>query len=58
MLFRSGIKPPWAAESFPDLAADVRQSIARIQASPFVPHTDAVRGFVFDVASGRLEEVK
>lgn len=53
----TGIKPPWAAEAFPDLAADVRQSIARIKASPFVPHTDAVRGFVFDVASGRLEEV-
>ena len=54
----TGIKPPWAAEAFPDLAADVRQSIARIKVSPFVPHTDAVRGFVFDVASGRLEEVK
>ena len=54
----TGIKPPWAAEAFPDLAADVRQSIARIKASPFVPHTDAVRGFIFDVTSGRLEEVK
>jgi carbonic anhydrase len=53
----TGIKPPWAAESFADLDADVRQSIARIKASPFVPHTDAIRGFVFDVASGKLNEV-
>lgn len=53
----TGIKPEWAAESFSDLDEDVRQSIARIKASPFVPHTDAVRGFVFDVATGRLREV-
>ena len=53
----TGIKPPWAAEAFGDLAGDVRQSIARIKASPFVPYTDAVRGFVFDVATGRLAEV-
>ena len=53
-----GIKPPWSAESFTDLDEDVRQSIARITASPFVPHRDAVRGFVFDVATGRLGEVK
>ena len=53
----TGIKPPWSAEAFDDLATDVRQSIARIVASPFVPHTDAVRGFVFDVSTGRLEEV-
>ena len=53
----TGIKPPWAAESFADLDADVRQSIARIKASPFVPHTDAIRGFVFDVATGQLNEV-
>jgi carbonic anhydrase len=53
----TGIKPEWAAESFTDLDEDVRQSIARIKASPFVPHTDAVRGFVFDVATGRLNEV-
>ncbi|HEX5114527.1 MAG TPA: carbonic anhydrase [Pseudonocardiaceae bacterium] len=52
----TGIKPPWAAEAFGDLDADVRQSIARVKASPFVPHTD-VRGFVFDVATGRLNEV-
>ena len=54
----TGIKPPWAAESFADLDADVRQSIARIKASPFVPHTDAIRGFVFDVATGQLNEVR
>jgi carbonic anhydrase len=53
----TGIKPAWSAESFPDLDADVRQSIARIKASPFVPHTDQVRGFVFDVATGKLNEV-
>jgi carbonic anhydrase len=52
-----GIKPEWAAESFSDLDEDVRQSIARIKSSPFIPHTDQVRGFVFDVATGRLREV-
>ena len=41
-----GIKPPFALEAFPDLEADIRQSIARIKASPFVPHRDSVRGFV------------
>jgi carbonic anhydrase len=54
----TGIKPAWAAEAFSDLDADVRQSIKRIQASPFIPHTDSVRGFVFDVATGLLNEVK
>ena len=53
-----GIKPEWAVETFPDLDEDVRQSIRRINASPFVPHTDALRGFVFDVGSGRLAEVE
>jgi carbonic anhydrase len=53
----TGIKPEWAAEAFSDLDEDVRQSIARIAASPFVPHRDAVRGFVFDVATGLLREV-
>jgi carbonic anhydrase len=53
----TGIKPPWAAEAFGDLEADVRQSIGRIQASPFIPRKDSVRGFVFDVATGRLTEV-
>ncbi len=54
----TGIKPEWAAEAFPDLDEDVRQSIKRIKNSPFIPHTDAVRGFVFDVATGQLNEVK
>ena len=53
----TGIKPSWAVEAFGDLDEDVRQSIARIKASPFVPHKDAVRGFVFDVATGALNEV-
>jgi carbonic anhydrase len=53
----TGIRPSWAAESFPDLDGDVRQSIARIKASPFIPRTDAVRGFVYDVHSGELREV-
>ncbi|HEY8045430.1 MAG TPA: carbonic anhydrase [Streptosporangiaceae bacterium] len=53
----TGIKPQWAAEAFPDLDDDVRQSIARIKASPFIPHKESVRGFVFDVATGKLREV-
>jgi carbonic anhydrase len=53
----TGIKPPWASESFTDLDQDVRQSIARIKASPFIPNTDAVRGFVYEVETGRLREV-
>jgi carbonic anhydrase len=57
ILAEVGIKPEWASESFADLDIDVRQSIARIKASPFLPHTDQVRGFVFDVATGKLREV-
>jgi carbonic anhydrase len=53
----TGIKPAWSAEAFPDLDEDVRQSIARIKASPFIPNQDSVRGFVFDVATGKLNEV-
>jgi carbonic anhydrase len=53
----TGIRPEWAAEAFPDLDADVRQSIARIKASPFVPSKDSVRGFVYEVETGRLREV-
>lgn len=53
----TGIRPPWAAEAFADLDGDVRQSIARIRASPFLPHTDRVRGFVFDIDNGLLREV-
>jgi carbonic anhydrase len=53
----TGLKPEWAVEAFADLDEDVRQSSARIKASPFIPHKDAVRGFVFDVATGLLKEV-
>ncbi len=53
----TGIKPEWAAESFKDLDEDVRQSLARIQASPFIPNKDSVRGFVYEVESGKLREV-
>ncbi len=53
----TGIKPEWAAESFSDIDADVRQSIARIKASPFIPRTDSIRGFVYSVETGRLREV-
>ncbi len=53
----TGIKPEWAAEAFPDLDEDVRQSIARIEASPFIPRKDSVRGFVYEVETGRLREV-
>lgn len=53
----TGVKPSWAAEAFSDLDGDVRQSIARVNASPFIPHKDSVRGFVYEVESGRLREV-
>jgi carbonic anhydrase len=53
-----GIKPPWAAEAFTDLDADVRQSIGRIVSDPFIPHKESVRGFVYDVRTGELREVK
>ncbi len=52
-----GVKPPWAAEAFPDLEADVRQSLRRIENSPFVTKHVSARGFVFDVATGKLNEV-
>jgi carbonic anhydrase len=52
-----GIKPEWAAEAFSDLDEDVRQSIARITASPFIPHKQSVRGFVYDVETGTLREI-
>ncbi len=52
-----GIKPEWAAEAFSDLDEDVRQSIARIKASPFIPRKESVRGFVYEVETGRLREV-
>ena len=52
-----GIKPPFALEPFTDLEENVRQSIKRIEASPFIPHKDSVRGFVYEVETGRLREV-
>ena len=52
-----GVKPAWAAEAFDDLEEDVRQSIARIKASPFIPRKDSVRGFVYEVETGRVREV-
>src|ERR671932_580305 len=52
-----GIKPHFAVEAFSDLEEDVRQSIARIQASPFIPHKESVRGFIYEVETGRLREV-
>ncbi len=53
----TGVKPTWAAEAFTDLDADVRQNIARIKAETAIPHKDSVRGFVYDVATGKLREV-
>jgi carbonic anhydrase len=52
-----GIKPAWPAEAFADLDEDVRQSIRRVHADPFIPHKDSVRGFVYEVTTGRLREV-
>ena len=52
-----GIKPPFALESFTDLEENVRQSIRRIETSPFIPHKDSVRGFIYEVETGRLREV-
>jgi carbonic anhydrase len=54
----TGIKPAWAAESFSDLEADLRQSIARIKASPFIAHKESIRGLVYEVETGRLREVE
>jgi carbonic anhydrase len=53
----TGIRPTWSVETFSDLEEDVRQSIARIQASPFIPRKESVRGFVYDVEDGSLREV-
>ena len=53
----TGVKPSWSAETFSNLEDDVRQSIARIKSSPFIPKKDSVRGFVYDVHTGKLEEV-
>ena len=53
----TGLRPSFALEAFGDLEGDVRQSMGRIRANPFVPHKDSVRGFVYDCATGRLNEV-
>ena len=53
----TGLRPSFAMEAFGDLEGDVRQSIARIQASPFILVKDQIRGFVYDCATGRLNEV-
>jgi carbonic anhydrase len=53
----TGIRPPFSLEAFSDAVDDVRQSIARIKANPFIPRRDSVRGFVYDVATGKLNEV-
>lgn len=53
----TGLRPAWAAEAFTDEAEDVKQSIRRIKNSPFIPLKDSIRGFVFDVATGKLNEV-
>jgi carbonic anhydrase len=54
----TGVRPDWAVEAFTDLDEDVRHSIARIRSSPFIPHKDAIRGFVYDVETGALREVE
>ena len=53
----TGIKPTWSAEAFSDLDDDVRQTVARIEASPFIPNKGSIRGFVYEVETGRLREV-
>ncbi len=53
----TGVRPTFAMEAFPDLDGDIRQSIARINASPFIPNKDDIRGFVYDCATGKLNEV-
>jgi carbonic anhydrase len=52
-----GRRPEWRPRSFPDLEGSVRDSIQRVKESPFIPRSDAVRGFIYDVKSGRLSEV-
>ena len=54
----TGMAPAFAIESFSDLDTDVRQSLARVRHSPFLPHRDAVRGFVYDVDTGALREIE
>lgn len=58
LLSETGYKPPWSPETFSDIEADLRQSLRRVQASPFLPHKDQVRGFVFVVETGELREIE
>ena len=53
----TGLPVPWQAEDFDDLDVDVRESIKRVRSSPFIPHRDDVRGFVYEVETGVLREV-
>jgi carbonic anhydrase len=53
----TGERPEWNAQAFPDLGNDIHDGIERIKASPFIPHTDNVRGFVYEVETGELHEV-
>ena len=53
----TGLRPSFALEAFRELEQDVRQSMARIKASPFIPSKDGIRGFIYDVETGRLAEV-
>jgi len=57
ILDETGIKPPFAMEAFANVDADIRQSIARIKRSPYIPLKEQVRGFVYEVESGQLREV-
>lgn len=57
ILADTGLRPSFALEAFPDAEEDVRQSIRRIRSNPFIPHRTAVRGFIYDVRTGRLHEV-
>ncbi|PRX50496.1 carbonic anhydrase [Prauserella shujinwangii] len=54
----TGLRPTWAVEAFRDVRASVRQSMERVRRSPYLPHTDGVRGFVYDVHTGELSEVR
>jgi carbonic anhydrase len=53
----TGVRPPWSSRSIRDLDDDLREDIARLKNDPVVPHTDEVRGFVYDVATGEVREV-
>jgi carbonic anhydrase len=53
----AGLRPTWATEAFASPDRSIRNSIARLRTSPFVPHTDRIRGFVFDIGTGLLREV-